>query len=294
MAKKVGRKPYGSRAEELKVVQRVRRLCNLHHGRRKTSYEIANLLNEQGVSPPAGERWYGTTVKNILSRYDRVKIKRSRIKSSLEGGDYLDVSQAADAFWTALGEYYYGLFFDSHRAKMRGMVVLLLMLTGLRNQELCDLQLRDLPFKHGKNKVTVREGKGRKGGSVIITPWARRFLDEIVSRKSRLADTEWLLRNEAGKKVETISIRRMVTGVGRNTNWAFIRPHKLRHTYGSIVYFLTEDLRLVQKQLRHAKSSTTDIYVDVIMARVDNDTPEYIKSFLVFMNPKAEENVLRL
>ena len=86
----------------------------------------------------------------------------------------------------------------------------------------------------------------------------------------------------------------MVTGVGRNTNWAFIRPHKLRHTYGSIVYFLTENLRLVQKQLRHARSSTTDIYVDVIMARVDDDTPEYIKSFLVFINPKAEENILRL
>ena len=294
MAKKVGRKPYGSKAGELTVIQRIRRWRNLHHGRHKSPYEIANLLNKQGVSPPAGERWYGTTVKNIISRYDRVKIKRSRVKSSLEGGDYLDILQAANAFWAALAEYYYGLFYNSPRAKMRGTIVLLLMLTGLRNQELCDLQLRDLPFKHNKNEITVRKGKGRKGGSVVITPWTRRFLDKIVGQKSRLGDTEWLLRNEAGKKFETVNIRQIVAGFGRNTNWAFIRPHKLRHTYGSIVYFLTKDLRFVQKQLRHASSSTTDIYVDVIMAKVTDNAPEYIKSFLVAINPKAEENILTL
>ena len=64
--------------------------------------------------------------------------------------------------------------------------------------------------------------------------------------------------------------------------------------YQILYQIKAKDLRFVQKQLRHASSSTTDIYVDVIMARVDDDTPEYIKSFLVFMNPKAEENVLRL
>jgi integrase/recombinase XerD len=177
---------------------------------------------------------------------------------------------------------------------MRGTIVLLLLLTGLRNQELCDLQLRDLPWKHGKNEITVRKGKGHKGGTVIVSPWVRQFLDDIVSQKTRLTDTEWLLRNEAGKKFQTANIRNIVSGAGRNTNWAFIRPHKLRHTYGSVVYFLTDNLRFVQKQLRHTSSTTTDIYADVIMAIVDDNTPEYIKEFLVIINPKAEENMQRL
>ena len=141
MAKKVDRKPYGSTPKELKVIQRNHRLRNLHRGRQKSPYENTNFLKEQQIGPPSDQRWYGTTVRNILSPYSKAKIKQSRIKSSLEGGDYLDLLQAADAFWMALGKYHYGLLYNSHRAKMRGTIVLL---KGLRNKELCDLQLRDL------------------------------------------------------------------------------------------------------------------------------------------------------
>ena len=37
----------------------------------------------------------------------------------------------------------------------------------------------------------------------------------------------------------------------------------MRHSYGTYLYEKDRDLRLVQKQLRHSKISTTQIYADV-------------------------------
>jgi hypothetical protein len=59
-----GRKAYGTRIGEAKVVTKIVKL-------RKTGTAmdaIAHMLNAEGIKPRGGIRWYGSTVRNILKR----------------------------------------------------------------------------------------------------------------------------------------------------------------------------------------------------------------------------------
>ena len=58
------------------------------------------------------------------------------------------------------------------------------------------------------------------------------------------------------------------SGIGK------FKLHSSRHTYATQLYKKTKNLRLVQKQLRHASIETTQVYADVmpedIMAGVND------------------------
>jgi Recombinase len=59
-----GRKPYGSREGEAKVISRILAL-------RKAGAAmdtIAETLNVERLAPRSGGQWYGSTVRNILLR----------------------------------------------------------------------------------------------------------------------------------------------------------------------------------------------------------------------------------
>jgi integrase len=291
-SKKVGRKPYGHRPDELEVLQKIKRLRNIHHGERKTPHEITAYLNEHGIEPPAGQKWYTTTVKNILDRQTKVKTVKSCSKTCLEGTDYLDLHQAGGVY-----EILMNIIETAHRPRplRRARIILTLLCTGLRNFELCDLRLRDVPFFHGKNEITVREGKGRKGGTIKISPVFRELLDGMVRdtkpREVLRNSTELVFRNEAGGKLSTDSLRHIVKGFGRNANLRFLHPHALRHTYGSILYFATKDIRLTQKQMRHSNMGTTEIYVNCITGRIGDQTPEAIKRVVEAIRPPENQIV---
>ena len=229
---------------------------------------------------------------NILNRQTKVKIIKSRSKTCLEGTDYLDLHQA--------GRIYEGLIniletAHQPRALRQARLILTLLCTGLRNFELCDLQFRDVPFFHGKNEITVRKGKGRKGGTIKISPVFRELLDRMVrdtkSREVLRNSTELVFRNEAGNKLSTDSLRHIVKGFGRNADLRFLHPHALRHTYGSILYFATKDIRLTQKQMRHSSIETTEIYVNCIAGRIGDQTPEAIKRVVEAIRPPENQIV---
>ena len=294
-SKKPGRKPYGHRPGESEVIQKIKRLRNIHHGERKTPYEIAAYLNERGIEPREGKKWYTTTIINILDRQTKIKTVKSRTKTCLEGTDYLDLHQAGGIY-----EGLINILETAHqpRSLRRARIILTLLCTGLRNFELCDLQLRDIPFFHGKNEITVRIGKGRKGGTVKISPVFRELLDRMVSDTKPMEvlrnSTELVFRNEDGNKLSTDSLRHIIKGFGRNAGLRFLHPHALRHTYGSILYFATKDIRFVQKQMRHANIGTTEIYINCITGRIGDQTPDIIKRVVEAIRPPENQIMRRM
>jgi integrase len=48
--------------------------------------------------------------------------------------------------------------------------------------------------------------------------------------------------------------------LGRQAGIGKLHPHMLRHTYGTRLYNIEQDLRFVQDQLGHASPTTTAIY----------------------------------
>jgi len=59
-----GRKPYGSRKGEAEVISRI--LALRHTGAAMDT--IAETLNSRGIPPRNGNKWHGSTVRNILLR----------------------------------------------------------------------------------------------------------------------------------------------------------------------------------------------------------------------------------
>lgn len=299
MNKRRGRRPYGRTPKQIEAIKFMRLQRNLHHGRRKSYCEIANLMNNNNIKnskgkkhhpPPAGKMWYPTTIENILTRTAGKELKQRRKITRLESDKYLNLHQAARIYETL------DKMADScDRSKQRSAIIITLLCTGLRNFELCDLQMQDIPFVHDKDEIVVRSGKGKKGGVIEISPEFRNFLDRHImttkTKRTRENKTEWVFRNEKGYKLSTDSIRHIVKRFGRTQNLPFMHPHALRHSYGSILYFATKDIRLVQSQLRHTNIATTQVYVNIIKGRIGHQTPQAIKNVIGAIEPAQNEIV---
>jgi DNA invertase Pin-like site-specific DNA recombinase len=66
-----GPKPYGTRAGEGPILERIKELSSKHAGYAR----IANQLNAEGIKPRQGKEWHATTIANILGARN---LKRAR------------------------------------------------------------------------------------------------------------------------------------------------------------------------------------------------------------------------
>lgn len=147
------------------------------------------------------------------------------------------------------------------RAAVNRMLVEVIMFTGVRVAELCELKLRDLPGDHGKNAVLVECGKGRKERTIVVPAEFGSMAAEFIHTWRRGARPGSLLFvSERGEAMSTADVRSKLRAVGRAAGIGRLFPHKLRHTYGTNVWRVTKDILFLQDQMGHADPRTTAIY----------------------------------
>ena len=154
-------------------------------------------------------------------------------------------------------------------ARMRGgsrsvvdeLIVELLVNTGLRASELCNINIGDLPAKHGKDCIWIRDGKGKVSRTVDISDKLKKRLERFVRlyRKGARAKSA-LLVSEQGGRIIYRSIYAKIRRIGQQAGIGKLHPHMLRHTYLTRLYNIEKDLRFVQDQAGHASPTTTAIY----------------------------------
>jgi len=154
-------------------------------------------------------------------------------------------------------------------ARMRGgsrgvideLIIELFIGTGLRASELCDLNIGDLPVKHGKDCIWVRDGKGKVSRTVDISEKIKKRLERFIKlyRKGAKAKSP-LLVSERGGRIIYRSVYAKVKRIGDQAGVGKLHPHMLRHTYLTRLYNVEKDLRFVQDQAGHASPTTTAIY----------------------------------
>lgn len=275
-------------------IGQMRRLRNKHRGRRKSYSEIARILNAKSEYPsPAGRYggWEATTIKNILDR-DRKPKKRKRVqRRGIFGDNYLNVTQATKLF-IYCNTVIYGPHGDkkpSFRSVRSARLIMIFLLTGIRREEICKLRVIDTPKIHGKHEIIVR-GKGNTLAPVRVTPYVEKLLNEQCGvRKSG-----FLFVNEAGNNYQRQSINTILRGVGRKLKLSNLRPHVLRHTYASILFWCGCNVAFVRDQLRHSSIAITDIYTNTIIDYYSDDLPDDVKSFLQAINPLHSKNIYTL
>ncbi len=139
--------------------------------------------------------------------------------------------------------------------------------SGLRVSELCGLNLYDVD-----DDFIKVFGKGRKERLVPIGKKAIEAIDHYLmyyrcDYDSEKEQTLFLTKN--GKPIDRIFVWKMIKAYAKNANITKnISPHTLRHSFATHLLDNDADLRIIQEMMGHASINSTDRYMHVSKAHI--------------------------
>jgi integrase/recombinase XerD len=155
---------------------------------------------------------------------------------------------------------------------------LLLWQCGLRSSEVEELRLEDLDLRG--QKISIRDGKGRKDRTVYVTETAVGALREYLAvRGEGSGDHVFLFRNAP---LKTMFVHFRIKAIGQRAG-VKVYPHRLRHTCGTQLLNAGCRITSIQKFLGHKRLNTTMIYARALDQTVAED---YFKAM-----EKVEQNL---
>ena len=170
-----------------------------------------------------------------------------------EAADLLDAAENGSALSKHAQNYH------KQNQKRDTAILTLLLGTGIRVSELVGLDIDDLDFKSGAFRIT------RKGGSVVQLYFGdevdQALSDYFEERKRIIAvdghQNAFFLSIQR-KRLTARAVQNLVKKYSKMaTPLKNISPHKLRSTYGTMLYQETGDIYLVADVLGHRDVNTT-------------------------------------
>ena len=148
-----------------------------------------------------------------------------------------------------------------------GSLLELLYSSGLRIEELCQLNTEDIDFWGGMVRVF---GKGGRERLVPLGQTAQKTLHSYVeSRPAALRRNAPLFLNPRGLRLSSRGARFIVAKwVQQAALHQKVSPHAFRHSFATHLLDRGCDLRSVQEMLGHRNLSTTQIYTHVSTERL--------------------------
>ncbi|MDP6864745.1 MAG: tyrosine-type recombinase/integrase [Candidatus Poseidoniaceae archaeon] len=144
------------------------------------------------------------------------------------------------------------------------LIVTILLETGLRVSELCDLKLEDIDISDRSARVVA--GKGDKDRLVLFTEeTVGRITAWLPIRESREPACDQLLITLSGGQFQARTIQRQMdriadqAGIPRGR----LTPHVLRHNFATGLLERGADLVSIQRLLGHASIATTRVYLEI-------------------------------
>ncbi len=141
-----------------------------------------------------------------------------------------------------------------HRA-----LLTLLYSSGLRRQELLDLELKDiLP---DRMQIHVRGAKGKKDRYTVLSVKALNLLNEYIAKYK---PKRWVFEGPNCSKYSASSLSNILrisclqAGITKD-----VTPHTLRHSFATHLLENNVDLRYIQSLLGHNSSKTTEMYTHI-------------------------------
>jgi integrase len=147
------------------------------------------------------------------------------------------------------------------RAVIDEAIVLLLLNTGLRPSELCNLNIADSITEHGRKVIMVRDASGNVPRAINVTGDIAEYLLRFVRLYRKNAEpVAPLLVSERGTRFGYMSLYNKLKRIGKSAKVGNLHPRVLRATYLVRLYNSKQDLWFVQQQAGHASPRTTAIY----------------------------------
>lgn len=160
--------------------------------------------------------------------------------------------------------------------RRESLVLWILINTGLRAEEVCNLRAQDtpryMPKMSGEFMLFVYNGKGQVDRGIPCSPklahHINRYIDEIrprtMPKRYKKTDKRGWLFWKGGKKMNHDQIYYIVTKYVRKAGIErTISPHYFRHTFATDVLAGKHDLYAAQRMLGHSTSKMTEKYTHI-------------------------------
>lgn len=147
---------------------------------------------------------------------------------------------------------------------LANLVVTMILDTGLRVSELCDLNISDIDL--ADHSAMVRDGKGGKDRLVLFTEsTVSRIQAWLPIRESRNSDAETLLVTKSGTPLQSRTVQRLMDRLADEAEIprGRLTPHVLRHNFATGLLERGADLVSIQRLLGHASIATTRVYLEI-------------------------------
>lgn len=146
------------------------------------------------------------------------------------------------------------------------LIVLLMVQEGLRRVEVSRLNVEDVDFAERSLLVRGKGGQGRHTAALPISEETWRVLGEYLADEGHRNGP--LIRNRVRKdprvSPSTVSelVRQAMLDAGIKEPGDLSKtPHSLRHTAAHDILTRTDNVRAVQRALRHASVRSTEVYL---------------------------------
>lgn len=152
-----------------------------------------------------------------------------------------------------------------HKGSLRDQTILYLMLhTGLRTMEVCDLAHGDIILGKRSGLLTVRSGKGNKQREVPLNSTVRAALEKYMPVAQK--NISILFPSEkTGDRLSERGLRHFIQKYMKMAKLEGLSAHDLRHRFGYVMAEYTPLHRLAQI-MGHDSLNTTMIYVNAARA----------------------------
>lgn len=155
-------------------------------------------------------------------------------------------------------------FWSSFRTARDLAVVALLLLNGLRSQEVLALQLEDLLFSEAQVRV---HGKGARVRLLPLPPETIRLLRCYLQTERPLTNASQVfvcLKGSArGQAMTPAGLRSLFRHHRKTSSVAHANPHRFRHTFGRDMVCAGVSLPALQRLMGHAHIQTTMLYIQL-------------------------------
>ncbi len=140
-------------------------------------------------------------------------------------------------------------------------ILMLLLNTGLRVNELVRLRLDDVQFDHPGTQLRVTDGRNGASRRIPLEGTVRQALCEYLSVRPNSEHEVHLFLSREGRPLAARSVQRIVSGRANAAGLKGVSAQALRRTYASRLLEATGDLALVSKRLGHQNLTTTTRYI---------------------------------
>ncbi len=139
-------------------------------------------------------------------------------------------------------------------------IVILLLYTGIRASELCDLTIHDIDITDRKGTMTIRNGKGNKFRQVPLHKEARKALNDYMQCRPADAPTDKLFIGQRGALTRS-AVYKIVNKLGEKAIGKNVYPHMLRHQcFTTMAKKQDVDLKTIATLAGHSSIELTTKY----------------------------------